>query len=168
MKIRPARKEDIGFIRAIEMDPDYSDFISLDSEQSHLEQIQDDYISLNIYEEEGEAIGFLLGLYRPDIQVYELRRLALTRRGQGLGKVALALAFRDAFEKFSAQRLWLDVYEHNPRGIALYRSMGMTHEGILRKSDVKGGRQVNQWIFSLLREEYDIRLEIIEKLCNNS
>lgn len=159
MKLRPAKKEDIAFIRAIEMDPDYSSFISLDTEESHLAQVQDDYISLNIYEEKEEAIGFLLGVYDPKLKIYELRRLALKERGRGLGKKALALAFKDAFEGFGAQRLWLDVYEYNTRAIGLYRTMGMTHEAILRSSDIKNNVYVNQWIFGILKKEYEMGLE---------
>lgn len=167
MILRSAKAEDIDFIREIEMDPAYSPFISLDSKSTHLAQIQDECITLGIYEIEEKRVGFLLGLYNPNLQIYELRRLALTIQGKGLGKQALLLAFKDAFENFGAQRLWLDVYEYNERGIALYRSMGMVHEGILRRSDKKQGGFCNQWLFSILKEEYNTGLDDGKYLCNN-
>lgn len=167
MKLRSAREEDISYIRSLEMDPEYRPYISLDTESTHLEQIQDECTTLGIYEMDGRTIGFLLGIYTPSQGIYELRRIAIEEKGKGLGKSALFLAFQNAFESYGAQRLWLDVYEHNPRGIKLYRSMGMVHEGILRRSDKKEGKLSNQWIFSLLKEEYLSRLDGYKNLCNN-
>lgn len=167
MILRPAEREDVAYIRSLELDPDYRPYISVDTENTHLEHIQDECISLGIYEVENTPVGFLLGLYNPTIGVYELRRIAIEKRGKGLGKRALCLAFHDAFENYGAQRLWLDVYEHNPVAIGLYRSMGMVHEGILRRSDKKEGKLSNQWIFSLLKEEYLSRLDGYRNLCNN-
>ncbi|MCD1147732.1 GNAT family N-acetyltransferase [Peptoniphilus sp. KCTC 25270] len=157
MKLRKALEEDIDFIQSLEADPDYTPYISYNSREEHLHQIYDENYTLGIFEWDGFPVGFLLGVFDPKNKVYELRRVAVSQRSKGLGRRALYLAFADGFENFGAQRLWLDVYEHNSVGISLYRSAGMVHEGILRRSDTKEGEFANQWIFSLLKEEYDLR-----------
>ncbi|MDO5301116.1 MAG: GNAT family N-acetyltransferase [Tissierellia bacterium] len=154
LSIRPAGEGDLEWIVAKEADPHFSPFIWSNSVEEHRKQLTDPQVDLMIYQVAGAPAGFLLGLMG-NYRVYELRRLALARdyQGRGLGEAALILALKRAFEERDAHRLWLDVYEYNQRAIALYRKY-LIHEGILRHSDKRGDKYANQWIFSILEDEY--------------
>ncbi len=58
------------------------------------------------------------------------------------------------FEVVNCNRFWLDVYLDNEKGINLYKSVGMHHDGTLRESYKSERAYLNQMIFSILKEEY--------------
>jgi diamine N-acetyltransferase len=67
------------------------------------------------------GLFLLAGLSRPD-RVVEFRRLGLTVRGRGSGRVAAALVAEEAFGRLGARRLWLDVKPDDDRARRLYES----------------------------------------------
>lgn len=167
MKLRAARKEDISFIQSLESREEYIPFIRYDSVENHCAQIEDSNTTLGIYELNGKSIGFLLGIYTPETKVYELRRVALSSTETGLGKAALILALKDAFDHYGANRVWLDVYSYNTRAIELYKSLGFVFEGTLVQNDVIQGKFVDQHIFRMLRVEYLKKLDEFNTIWNN-
>lgn len=81
----------------------------------------------------------------------------LEHRGKGLSKEATLLTFDFAFNKLGLNRVFLKVRIDNVKAINLYKSLGMIEEGNLRNSVFKNGVFHNELIFSILKEEFDIK-----------
>jgi RimJ/RimL family protein N-acetyltransferase len=73
---------------------------------------------------------------------------------QGYGSEALALMLKHAFETVNLHRVWLRVFEHNPRGIRAYEKVGFVHEGRMRQALYQNGRYQDILIMSVLRDEW--------------
>ncbi|MFD2630412.1 GNAT family N-acetyltransferase [Oceanobacillus kapialis] len=84
-------------------------------------------------------------------------RIALHNKdnyGKGYGTEAVKLAQKFTFEELKLNRLELQVYSHNPRGIRSYEKAGFKREGVLRQSLFMNGRYSDEIIMSILYEEY--------------
>ena len=76
-------------------------------------------------------------------------------RGRGIGTAAAKLMMQYAFEELKLNRLQLEVFSHNPRGIKAYEKAGFTIEGALRQSLYINNKYSDEIIMGILREEYD-------------
>ena len=72
--------------------------------------------------------------------------------GQGLGKEAIDLVTRHAFESMGLNRLWAE--SPNPAFNAAVKSLGWTHEGTKRQAFLIEGRFVDMNCWSMLADEY--------------
>ncbi len=75
--------------------------------------------------------------------------------GKGYGTEAVKLAIYFAFEELKLNRLQLEVFSHNPRGVKAYEKAGFTIEGILRQAIYINNQYSDEIIMGILREEYD-------------
>lgn len=84
-----------------------------------------------------------------------LQRISVAVPKQGTGRAFLAALFDMAFTETACHRFWLDVFTDNPVARALYRSMGMTEEGVTRESIVRvDGLRASLAVMSILRPEW--------------
>jgi len=74
--------------------------------------------------------------------------------GEGYGTEALQAMAGFAFRERNLHRLWLRVYEDNPRALRSYEKVGFVVEGRLRHDRYKAGRYYDTLIMGLLREEW--------------
>ena len=74
---------------------------------------------------------------------------------RGYGTEATALMARYAFTTLNLNRIWLHVYEYNPRGRRAYEKVGFRVEGTLRKHCFREGRYWDVIVMGLLREEWE-------------
>lgn len=156
MKAIPATKKDIGWIMELESHPENKSFVWQGSYDDHLAEIKDPNHYLLIHQnEQDEPVGYSLSHFSERTNIFELRRIVIEKKGQGVGRKVVLSLLRFAFLELGAQRLWLDVYPHNHVGISLYRSLGFIQEAHLRRSDFQGGEYFDQLIFSMLKEEYE-------------
>ncbi|MFC9540328.1 GNAT family N-acetyltransferase [Lysinibacillus sp. NPDC056959] len=84
-------------------------------------------------------------------------RIALHRIGdcgKGYGAEAVQLVQQFSFEELQLNRLELQVYSHNIRGIKSYEKVGFKKEGTLRQSLYMNGKYSDEIIMSILRDEY--------------
>jgi RimJ/RimL family protein N-acetyltransferase len=72
--------------------------------------------------------------------------------GRGLGKEAIELVTRHAFESMGLNRLWAE--SPNPAFNAAVKGLGWTHEGTKRRAFLIGGRFVDMDCWSILADEY--------------
>ncbi|RUS47203.1 GNAT family N-acetyltransferase [Cohnella sp. AR92] len=79
-------------------------------------------------------------------------------QGQGYGKEAMTLLIDFAFQDLGLNRLELEVYDFNERGIRCYRSCGFREEGRFRERQFKKGRYVDVIAMGLLRSEWDAEI----------
>lgn len=73
---------------------------------------------------------------------------------KGYGTEALSLILQHCFETLNLNRLYLRVYENNPRAIRAYEKAGLTIEGRLRHGHYDKGEYVDVILMSILRSEW--------------
>lgn len=74
--------------------------------------------------------------------------------GGGLGSEATQLLVKYAFEDLNLERVWLRVFETNPRAIRMYEKLGFVHEGRWRRATCIGGKMVDVLLMATLRDEW--------------
>jgi RimJ/RimL family protein N-acetyltransferase len=74
---------------------------------------------------------------------------------QGYGTEATLLMLKHGFETLNLNRIFLHVYENNPRAIHAYEKAGLVREGLLREARYRNGRYINVLLMSILRAEWD-------------
>jgi UDP-4-amino-4,6-dideoxy-N-acetyl-beta-L-altrosamine N-acetyltransferase len=73
---------------------------------------------------------------------------------QGYGSDAIRTLLRFAFDEMNLHRVFLKVYEDNPRAIRAYEKCGFQHEGRLRQAIYRKGRYYDELLMSVLRHEF--------------
>ena len=74
--------------------------------------------------------------------------------GQGLGTDAMFALLDFGFGQLRLERLWLEVYEFNPRARRSYDKCGFVLEGVERRAIYKRGRYHDVQLMSILRDEW--------------
>jgi len=74
--------------------------------------------------------------------------------GKGYGTEATRLIVGHGFHTLNLHRIWLHVYEDNPRAIRSYEKVGFRREGVLRDHAFRDGRYGNVITMGLLRDEW--------------
>ena len=154
--IEEANDIQINKIIALESHPENRDYLWVGTAAEHKAEIRDPNHILCVFKEkDGDAIiGYALIRLDFKSKVFELRRLAIGKKGIGYGKEVMKGIIDYAFNEKSANRFWLDVYPDNIIGINLYESLGMHRDGVLRQSYKSERGYLDQIIYSILREEY--------------
>ncbi|WP_136466748.1 GNAT family N-acetyltransferase [Flagellimonas onchidii] len=97
---------------------------------SEHEQILENECHLSIFKKENnELIGHIIlaGISDPK-KAIEFRRIVVSKKGFGYGKDSIELVKKICFEKYKADKIWLDVYSDNKKAIGLYKSQGFLKE----------------------------------------
>lgn len=76
---------------------------------------------------------------------------------QGYGTEAMELILKHGFETLNLHRIFLRVFERNPRAIRCYEKAGYTHEGRLREAVYIDGEYSDMLVMGILRREWDKR-----------
>lgn len=79
-------------------------------------------------------------------------------QNKGAGTFAVREMLKHAFFNMNMHRVELTVLETNDRAVHLYEKCGFTKEGTKRRSTYKNGDYVNMYLYSILREEYDLEV----------
>ena len=156
-RLRPTMQSDLAFVLSLEQDEANLPFITPWDRTQHEAAIR--FPDFRHFIIEGGAdlssAGFLILIgCRSRHKSLELKRMVVQAKGQGLGRAALRVAKKTAFDELGAHRLWLDVKAHNTRGRVLYESEGFTVEGILRESVRTDAGYVSMVVMSMLRPEF--------------
>jgi len=96
---------------------------------------------LDINEEDRKA-GFRISM----------KSISLT--GKGYGTEAINIILRFVFEQLNLNRLQLEVFSHNLRGIRAYEKVGFVTEGILRQSLYYNDSYSDEIIMAILKSDY--------------
>ncbi len=73
---------------------------------------------------------------------------------KGYGTEAVRLLCQHGFKTLNLNRIYLHVFETNPRAIRAYEKAGFTLEGTERQAEFKDGRFIDVLRMSLLRDEF--------------
>lgn len=74
--------------------------------------------------------------------------------GKGYGTEAIKLVLKFVFEDLKLNRLQLEVFSHNLRGIRTYEKVGFIKEGTLREALNYNGKYSDEIIMSILKKDY--------------
>jgi RimJ/RimL family protein N-acetyltransferase len=151
-----AQESDIDFIMNMEKHEDNRNFIWQGTYEEHKSEIErDDYMLLIFKEKDNnEKVGFALIYLDLKSEKFELRRIAVTKKGMGYGREALTALIKYAFEELHMNRFWLDVYPDNHKGIKLYEGIGMHKDGVLRQNYKSERGYLDMIVYSILKHEY--------------
>ncbi len=72
---------------------------------------------------------------------------------RGYGSEAVRLLVKYGFNTLRLHRIFLHVFETNPRAIRAYEKAGFTHEGRKRQAEFKDGRFIDVLVMSILEQE---------------
>ena len=155
--MRETEPEDLGFVLQAEQHPDNSMYVyqwSYDEHQSALTNPNlKHYIIIN--KMSNSLVGYvILDDVLNSSHSINLRRIVITKKGQGIGKATLGLVKEVAFKKLNAHRLWLDVFTDNEKAYQIYLKSGFKQEGLLRESYLRNGKYASQYIMAILASEY--------------
>ena len=73
---------------------------------------------------------------------------------QGFGRKATRLMLKHGFEDLNLNRIYLYVYETNPRAMKAYEAAGFKREGVMREAIYKNGSYINVILMSVLHSEW--------------
>ncbi len=159
MLLRCALPADIPHIAALERSPIASEFVGHWSEERHQATLASSDARYLVADAPGgglRAFAILRGLQETSGSI-ELKRIVIATPGQGLGRHILQELLDIAFQRLGAHRLFLDVFEDNPRALHVYRSLGFVHEGTMREAARRGSAFASLHLMSLLDREYAAR-----------
>ena len=78
-----------------------------------------------------------------------------TQWGKGHGTAALREVLGIGFEEMGLQRIHLQAFAHNLRGIRCYEKVGFRQEGVMRRARLKRGQWIDVAVMAILREEWE-------------
>lgn len=73
---------------------------------------------------------------------------------EGYAKEACELLFDYGFKELGLNKIWTEIYVFDDKKKALYDSLGMSVDGVLRQNHFSDGRFWDSWILSILSNEW--------------
>ena len=81
-------------------------------------------IYLTIFDDREEFAGYIILSVEDDSNSVEFRRIVIDEKKRGIGQTVIKLMEKFCTEELEARRIWLDVFEHNKRGLHVYKKCG--------------------------------------------
>lgn len=120
---------DAALFAAFEQATDTREFIIPYPENDHDQRMNaPDLRYLRILDAGSLAGFFILGL-DPDGQSVEFRRIVVSRKGGGIGQLAITAMEEFCRTQLGRFRIWLDVFADNARGRHIYEKLGYERYG---------------------------------------
>lgn len=124
--LRPSTPADLAFVTALERDAGNRTIIGQWSDAEHLAAMRgEDGRSHAIIERDGVPAGYMIAYDCRDAGAgVHLKRILVADKERGTGKAAMRLFLEQTFARLAPAFIWLNVYDHNARAQAVYRSLG--------------------------------------------
>jgi diamine N-acetyltransferase len=162
VRLRAVEEEDLAKINEAIWDPEVTEQMSIAWPEAVAQTRQfwewirasDSNLLLVIETIAGEFVGSV-GLHGIDARSRQAELgiwIARPHWDKGYGTEAVRIASRFAFREMNLQRVYLHVYDTNPRGIRAYEKVGYKEEGRLRRSQFVNGRYADVIVMGLLAE----------------
>ncbi|HEY1857456.1 GNAT family N-acetyltransferase [Acidocella sp.] len=149
-----ATVSDLPFIMATERLDGYDAFVGRWSEDKHRAALADGRHAYFLGKIDDEPIGFvILRDWASSERVTLLKRVAVSKPGQGFGRQLLGAVVELVFRETDAHRLWLGTYPENSRARHVYESVGFIPEGVARDHVFFGGIHRDELIMAILRTD---------------
>lgn len=98
--------------------------ISYSIERHRQEFKRNDTVYKSVYDAQGALVGFVILILDPDGCSVEFARIVIAQKGRSYGSRAVALIDQVCRDELGRRRVWLDVFEFNPRAQHVYESWG--------------------------------------------
>jgi len=123
--LRPTGSDDLDFVLALEHHPDQRPFIGQWTREQHLDAIARADREHWIIEAAGERLGYLIAYdsIADGFGVY-VKRIAVGPKSTGIGRRAMQIFLRHAFDELDASFVCLAVRGHNLRAQRSYLASG--------------------------------------------
>lgn len=123
IELRETQRHELPSFCNMDRDGDTRDHITVFSLQQHRREFaRDDIVYLSIYAAADLAGYFILAL-EAEASV-EVRRIVVAKKGSGIGQAAIQAMENYCRDVLQCQRIWLDVFETNPRARHVYEKLG--------------------------------------------
>ncbi|WP_299495436.1 GNAT family N-acetyltransferase [uncultured Shewanella sp.] len=123
IELKLSRIEDIPLIVTMENDVETAPYIMPYEHDKHqYEMTNSGIVYLSIFEG-ALLVGFIILSLEPHDSI-EFRRIVIAVKGRGIGQLAMHKMEAYCQSVLKAQRIWLDVFESNLRGLYLYKKLG--------------------------------------------
>lgn len=137
--------------------------IPLDATRRYLEYIMNNTDKENIRfgihrKEDSELIGYCMVAFIDNYNKHCRFGITIGEKiewGKGYGKEIVEEIKRYCFEELSMNRIGIELYSFNERSKRLFEGAGFTREGIMRQYVLKKGRFEDEYVYSILREEWE-------------
>jgi [ribosomal protein S5]-alanine N-acetyltransferase len=168
--LRPIEREDAPQLQSFMNDPEVTQTLqmhrplNLQVEQDFIEHAAKDQSNIRLaiaLKQEDALIGatdLRLGEMKDRKAEFGIAIGAKDEWNKGYGTEATKLMIQYGFETLNLNRIFLRVYEYNPRAMKAYEKAGFKREGVLRDDTYRMGRYWDAMIMGLLREDW-------KKLC---
>ena len=77
--------------------------------------------------------------------------------GKGVAAAATRMLLDKAFGEWDLNKVYMTVVESNLRAIKFYEKCGFVRERFIENHFVKDGKLVNQYVYGMLKDDYDQR-----------
>ncbi|SMP60309.1 GNAT family N-acetyltransferase [Anoxynatronum buryatiense] len=157
IRLRQTAPEDLDWVIATEQHPDNREYVYNWPRERHLAGIasEDEKHFMIMRVEDDCPVGYvILSGLASEHQVISFDRITIAEKGRGYGRQTVRLIKQLCFETYKCHRLWLDVFDFNPRARRLYESEGFVFEGTLRECKKKGDDFLSMHVLSMLEREY--------------
>ncbi|AOT08628.1 GNAT family N-acetyltransferase [Pseudoalteromonas luteoviolacea] len=123
IELAPALPEHIDAFVVMEQHSDTTPFIIPYTNAQHQAEMRNqDTIYLSIYSNKALS-GFFILVRHANTEI-EFRRVVVDSKCRGIGQQAIAQMEQYCIAHFDTQRIWLDVFESNQRGLHIYNKLG--------------------------------------------
>jgi RimJ/RimL family protein N-acetyltransferase len=145
---------DLGFIMTAERTEGFEKLVGRSDDAWHRSALADPRYAYFLARSD-EPLGFvILRDWNAPEQVTHIKRIVITKPGQGVGKAFLNLILDEVFGTTQAYRLSLGVFPHNLRARRAYEGVGFKSEGVSRGSAFFGGVNHDELVMAMLKPEW--------------
>lgn len=135
VRIEKAVAEDPELFAVLEQASDTEEYILPYSRDEHARKMLDPSIVYLRILDDCRLAGFIILSLGSDGKSIEFRRIVVAEKGRGIGQLAISAMEQFARRELRRSRVWLDVFEHNRRGLHIYEKLGYERFG---ESDYAG------------------------------
>lgn len=86
---------------------------------------------------------------------FRISMVSIPITGKGYGTEAIKIVLGYVFDQLKLNRLQLEVFSHNLRGIRAYEKVGFVKEGVLRQSLYYNKAYSDEIIMAILKSDYE-------------
>ena len=158
VEIRETKSDDLDFVLEHEYSAAAVPYIAVWTREQHLDAIASPAVDHLMITADGEPAGY--AIYLDLDHAYgslQLKRIVVSRRGEGIGRAALELIVERGFSAHGAHRVWLDMVTSNGAARRVYESLGFVEEGVLREVWRNDEGRQSLAVMSILDREWEQR-----------
>ncbi len=137
--LRLSKAEELAAFHDIERQPHAQPFLINYTLERHQQGfVTAEIIYLTIVHESFDLVGYIILEVEGDGKSIEFRRIAIDQNCLGIGQLTIQALESFCQETLQAERIWLDVFDDNHKGMHIYEKLGYLRFG----EQDEGGRNM--------------------------